>query len=277
MGIGGKRVFLYVLLLISGPGFSHASAQVSSVPHHAETRELKSAWSGPFGHNLSQTSVLLPAKSCTVGIQILACGISNRFSVGTSPWLLTDYSMPNVYLRFGLAESESSRLAYQFSYFKAERRNEYIGYDMEAVWNGFVYSSRIAPAAIAHLNFQVNYYANEVRPFSLRRRSTVNSPWQLNASMLLQADLGAGFFLLGELALLDFARPPFRFHSGASIGRRSGNWEWHGGYSITAAPRAWFSPVRVDLGYFPTDQQVTIDQLQADFSMHPEFSVQYFF
>lgn len=246
---------------------------------HAQTAPL-------FGHNLTATSYVFGPRQCTVGIQVVGCGLSESFSIGFIPWLVLDYDMGSALFRKVLSADDESRWAYQLAYFQtSERRNpvEFEHYDMKSVWNYLIYSKRTSSNTWVHFNQHINYYFRDTAPFSLRRPSTTRSPLQLTTSMLLEVSLGNGYFMHGEIGALDWARAPIHFHAGASIGYRGLSWAWHGGFSHTAPLQGWFSPLRNDYGAALRAEfdgySSPIDPRRAayDSSMHPEFSVQYFF
>lgn len=249
-----------------------------SAPASAQTVPL-------FGHNLTATSYVFESRQCTAGLQVVGCGINESFSIGFIPWLVIDYDMGSALFRKVLSASEESRWAYQLAYFHTRERTnpaEFGQYDMKSIWNYFIYSKRTSPNTWVHFNQHINYYLRDIAPFSLRRPSPNRTPLQLTTSMLIEVSLGNGYFMHGELGALDWARS-VQFHAGASLGYRGTSWSWHGGFSHTAALQGWFSPVREDYGArLRTDYNgysSSIDQIRAayDSSLHPEFSIQYFF
>lgn len=243
---------------------------------------------GPLGHNLTATSHLIPKGQCAIGFQATGCGLSPSLAVAFSPWLAADYRMTNFFIRLKWASVQNLTFGHQLAYFKSTRQPPLYStrdaYNMEAVWNSFLLTQVIAPDLKVHWNQHVNYYLEESHPFSLRRPSINRTPWQFNTSMLIEADLIQGFFMLGELGLLDWTRPPNHFHFGASMGRKSRNWEWHGGFSISATLASWFTQgTRTDLQgqnlpyELGQNQAYSEQEMDQDFSLHPEFSVQYYF
>lgn len=240
------------------------------------------------GHNLSATGYIPSRGSCLLGIQVLACSINDETLLGTSPWLLQDYQMASLHVRRRIAAAEGWATTYQGSYFQTLGRRDpaslqWSPYDMQALWNVFVFSQQTSSHVFVHLNQHLNYYFREEAPFSLRRPSLETSPWQVNSSILIEARMNDGFSLQGEMGLLDWLRPPIHYHIGASLGQRLGNLEWHGGFSFTATADSFSSDSRLDgrkrlnnaWGPDTADWSHGLDDL--DFSVHPEFAISYIF
>lgn len=260
---------------------------------NAEERPVAANTSFLNGHNLTATSDLLKPGSCAVGIDIAACGVNKKFTLGTSTWLLKDYNMLSVAGRFFLdQDSKHNRWGLQLNYFKTFNNPNVVNgeykrlgnYQMESFWLMLVRTLNIAKHFRMHLNFHVNYYWDQKYPFSLRRPSMNKTPWQLNATMLNEIDLIDGWFVFFEMGLLDFTRNPLHVHGGSSIGKVWDNFSFHIGASLTTAVEALDKPtVRNDYqqrlrgtreGY---NGDLDSDLVKYDYSIHPEFSLQYVF
>lgn len=244
------------------------------------------------GQNVTSTSDVLRAGQCAVGPTAAACGISNYYSIGTSPWLYYDYNMYSLALRGLLSQDkEQNRWAFELNYLRTFRKFEgnsyYVrpNYQMESLWTKLIRTYYFNSHYRLHLNVQANYYWDEKMPFSLRRPYVKKTPWQFNLSMLHEMDLVHGWFILGELGLLDLLRDPLHLHAGASIGRVWKSFSFHLGFTMTGSYDAIFSPLgRADYhqelrsfsanGY---DGDLDPYRVKQDFSIHPEFSVQYIF
>jgi hypothetical protein len=159
----------------------------------------------PFGHDTSSTSYTLHSKECTIGLQTLACGISNYFSLGTSPWLFTDYNMLNMLGRLRLRTSDKSQDSIQIGYFKTfPTVNHPVqgDYQMDLTWLYFIRTVFLTPDANIHLNAQAMYFRDDTRPFSLRRPWIDRKPMQLNATALTELHVLGGWYLNAELGIL---------------------------------------------------------------------------
>ena len=240
-------------------------------------------------HNLSSTGHLLERHQCVAGFQALACGFSERWSVGVSPWLLADYDMLALSSRTRLKKyPDGGSLTLQLIYFKTYHASNFTyatPYQMEALWMMWVRALPLAPNYTLHLNLHTNYYLDDSMPFSLRRPIPNRNQGQLNLSMLHEIKIINHWQFLFEAGFLDLAQPydaPY-LHMGASMGRATKNWEWHVGYSVTGALGAFRSAERRDYqqtlrygdeGY---NQDLSDYSAARDFAIHPEFSLGYFF
>lgn len=243
-----------------------------------------------MGHNVSPTTYMLEKRQCTVGIQVAACGLSERWMVGTIPWLYANYNMLSLVNRVRLKTYETGGAwSAQFSYFKTypqARSQKYITYPyrMEAYWLQFTRSLPMARHYRMYLNVAANYYADDKRPFSLRRPIPNRNAGQLNLSILNEVALVNRWFIMGELGGLDVAQPSPYIHAGMSFGRSGYTYEWHLGFSLTATPVALFNPrSRRDYQQELRDtergfnQELDREKTKRDYAIHPEFALQYFF
>ena len=279
-----KPLFL-VLIFICSLGFAQEEAPKPR-PITANTTFMK-------GHNLSMTSDVLKHGQCVIGLDILACGLSPRFTLATSGWLYKDYNMYSLVGRYLLDQDKKrNRWGLQVNYFKTFNNPKVSGnefshvgnYQMESWWLILVRTMNFARHYRMHINFHANYYKDEKVPFSLRRPYLKQTPYQFNLSALNEIDLVDGWFVLFEIGFLDFARAPLHLHGGSSFGKVWRNFTFHIGASLTSSIYAMDKPVdRTDYqqrlrrtvdGY---DQSLDSDSVRNDYAVHPEFSVQYLF
>jgi hypothetical protein len=256
----------------------------TSFPVAAETRESQVV---PFGHNLSSTSYLLKDGHCTLGLQVGGCGIGDEFTVGTSPWLFRDYNMLNLFLRFRVGKASLAQQdALQISYFKTYREPNapYYEYDMEAAWLAYVRTFFLTESYTAHFNLQGMYYWNDKRPFSMRRPWMEKSLLQINLSVLNELHLIYGWFVNAEFGIIGVVQREPHFHLGMTIEYRFTRWLLHVGFSQTGTTHSYGSPLtRHD--YQQTlnstsngfHQDYDPSQVVYDYSIHPEFALQYYF
>ncbi|MBX3020795.1 MAG: hypothetical protein KF799_03900 [Bdellovibrionales bacterium] len=283
-----KRICIALLVLL--PTFAWAQASPSIAPSsQASALAYHVAPHAPrLTHNLSAAANFLEQGQCTIGLQLAACGLTPRLSIGSSVWLWESYGMANGSFRYKISENEfGDRWGFQAAYFKTynKRRDGSLRhYDMEAMWLVLLRSYKLAPYYTLHLNFQTNWYFNDKMPFSLRRPIPGRSRAQVNFSTLHEVDLVNGWFILGEIGLLDFVQPLLYVHSGASIGRATKHWSWHAGVSVTGTPKALFSPTRrIDYQQILRttaegfDQPLSYTSASYDYGLHPEFSLQFYF
>lgn len=251
----------------------------------------------PFGHNLSHTD-FLPKETCSVGFQIIACG-RETWAVGTSPFLLSIYNMANVYMikRLG-REINGNKKTLQLAYYKTFNEKDDIPfegstvrvnstYQQEAVWAYYIYSQDIRDNYRLHWNTSVGYYMDDKYPFSLRRPTYYRRKYQINISTLHEVKMTDFMGIQGEVGALHLEDKYPRLHAGASLYFKGKRWLVQFGFSLTGTLDGMFvspdQPTRDDYqqelrsrvsGY---DGPFDKDKIKEDFSMHPEFAIQYLF
>lgn len=293
------RAWLLFLILIS---FARSSA-FGYTPQATDSKVVYS------GLNVTQTANVYPVKRCTIGTQLLGCGITNELTLATSPWLDIQYNMYNANLRYQLSERENLSRALQLSYFKTYDTHRklpdgaspndasydpyfcyylssegcFTGYDMDAAWLYFAQSEKISPQFTFHWNVQAAYYWNDRKPFSLRRPQIGTSPWQFNLMTAYEFHMTGPWFLQTELGILGVTRKYPPFHTSATVSYRARNIAIQVGFSATGALQAWLNRDREDYhsAALSTNEglkrEFTEDELKKDFSIHPELFLQYFF
>ncbi|MBC7464848.1 MAG: hypothetical protein H7256_02560 [Bdellovibrio sp.] len=266
-----------------------------------------------FGHNLSQTAEVLSEGEMTVGPQVLGYGISDRWTIATSPWLVQDYGMFSLFNRYKVSDDRS----FQLSYFKAcfgsdncvrpiyrvpapnPGTSEYYqrnidsqaGYSMEAIWLVMIDRYELNDHYVLNINYGLQYYANQKMPFSLKRPSSNPKPWQFQLTTLHEAGLVGPFKLYGEFGTLIPTDTQPYIHLGTSLGYKKGRIETHLGLSMTAKILALVNPAyRLDVQQQLRNESKTYDApahsvagthetdpYENDYAFHPEFSFQYTF
>lgn len=244
-----------------------------------------------MGHNVSSTSYLMDKWQCTAGIQVAGCGLAKNWTVATVPWLYFNYNMWSVVNRVRLKNYEGGgNWTVQFSYFKTfpqSRNSKYITYPytMEAYWLQWIRAIPIAKHYRIYANFHTNYYADDKRPFSVRRPIPNRNQGQVNLTTLHEVALYKRFFIMAELGLMEIAQPnPPYAHVGLSFGRSGISYEWHLGFTLTSTPLGLFNPrSRRDYQQELRDtergfnQHLDREKTKRDYAIHPEFSLQYYF
>lgn len=293
----GRGKFFFILLLFSG--FAVCGVDARDLTTTSTTVDSPSKTSRPneatsFGHNLTASAHLLPDKVCSIGLQAIACGILPTFTLGTSPWLYSDYNMASLIGRWQVGRQGSSRNNLQFAYFNTfNSGRQYDGYDssgnyyhfpyyqMEAAWLTWIHYERVN----SHFDFTTNvgaqYYWNLTRPFSLRRPDRQLNPWQLTFSTLSEAQLVGPIYLSAEVGFIYPLEANPYLHTGATLQLRSEHVLVGLGYSLTSTFRALASPIgrrdcqQAIMGYGQTYQdRKDPDCYDADYAIHPEFTAQ---
>ncbi len=274
-----KAIFLLFLPLIFYPTLSFAENPES----------LR-----PLGHSFSHTDYLADGHKATAGLQALGIPFPNML-LATSPYLLYEYNMWNLYFRRRVKEGERWIQTIEVAYFKGDRsisarsKDRYaLGYySMEAFWGYYIWTLKLPNKNKLHINTNLNYYSTDKFPFSLHRPTMDRSPFQLNQSVLLEAHLTDSVSLLSELGLLHLNDEYPRVQAGASIFKAFTHWTLQVGFSMTATIDGLFvdhtNQARQDYQqelrwrpegfYGPLERQ----KVKEDFALHPEIFFQYYF
>lgn len=280
---------------------SFASAYVSPTP------DSKVVYSG---HNVTQTAWVYPKGRCTFGTQLAGCGLTEKLTLATSPWLSYSYNMINANVRYQLSARDTLAKAVQLGYFRtyktgrklpaeadpnspiydsyycyyAWNKSCFTGYEMDAAWLYFAQSERVSSTYNLHWNVSVAYYWNDKKPFSLRRPQKGDSPWQVNLMTLHEFHMSGPWYLQGELGILGVQRKYPPFHSGASLSYRTKRWLAQFGFSATGSLDSWLARNRRDYHSEALEYPNGLDEfeysdyaMRTDFSIHPELLIQYFF
>lgn len=250
----------------------------------------------PLGHNVTQTDYL-PDKTCTIGSQAVLCS-NGDIGLGTAPFLWSVYNMGSVFGRIKLFEDKKQSHSLQAAYFKTIEQEPIIyeddwgeiewvpGYQMEAQWLTYIYSKQISPVYRFHLNISGQNYSFDRQPFSIRRPTIKRDPFQLNITTLHEAKLSEHFGIIGEFGVIHATDVYPRFHTGASLNYQYKDFYVQAGFSMTATYAALFEGRAFgrndyqawlqgeQLGY---EGYLDPELIKYDFSIHPEFVIQYQF
>lgn len=226
------------------------------------------------GHSLSQTSYTLPEGKWMVGTFALGYGLTNNVTLGTSPWLLTLYNMPNVLLRTKKELSASSAIGVHLGYMKTAEylRNDY---SMELFYGNLLYSAVINKNIRTHFQVNAMEFINEARPFSIRV-SRPSTPVQVSISNVSEIsifkkrnhEIGLGL----EFGYLGVNESTPYMHGGFSVYRKTKGLLLQVGMSLSASNNVGVSDFSyVGRGNLPPGREF------REILTHPEVQVQYYF
>lgn len=121
-----------------------------------------------LGHNFTPTTDTLPQGRFTVGTYAAAYGVTDWLMIGTSPWIITNYNMPMVSLRFGHdLVPDRLRLGFDFNYFHSVPMLMN-GYDQKSTYTRLTLSQKYSQTYQLHLSVSHQAYLAGTRFFSLR-------------------------------------------------------------------------------------------------------------
>lgn len=239
-----------------------------------------------LGHNLGVSTETPPAKTVTVGSYLLGYSTSDRFVVGTSPWMLFDYNTYNIVARYNfigstedelLLDGENSRessgafdaVSLQAAYLKSGNfARDFYRQEIAIVWlTGKV---AVSPYYDFYITGNYMYFFDETIAFSLRREPFNDEKYQLSLATLHSLKVSDTFRVSLEFGLLGLrARYP-QVHSGASFAIMKKSYLIQFGFSVTATPYNIERLFESSTSSRPSDDYY-------DASVHPEVQLQYFF
>jgi len=224
-----------------------------------------------FGHNMSPTTYTLGRGVMSLGNFMAGVGVTDRLTIGTSPWMYLSYNMYSFVARYGADLDADSRWAAQAAYFKTGEFAPNL-YQMEATSLWLTWAKRLTPFYTLDVVGNHMHFFDETMPFSLRREPFNDDPWQVSLTTLQEIHLPAGFGLSAEIGCLGLNYVYPEIFYGASM-----NWK-----------NSWF------LAQIGFSQNITVSGAKTlytrdqgrfgrnagqyrDFDMHPEIHLQTFF
>lgn len=269
------RICLFNLLFLTS---TFASNTIEANP----TRSQKDIKTISWGHNLAPTANTVSKGVTTAGIYALAHGLTDDIMIATSPWFIYYYKMDNAVYKQKLHSDSDSQVAFQTAYFKSQEEAQ-LGtdaryYQMEASISNIIYTKKINNSYTISSNIGYHYYFDETVPFSIRRESFNDQPYQWNISSFheyIVEDSYSFGFELGALGL-NYLYP--QLITGLSFNFKGSFWQMQLGMSFTGTPSGYLSSKSVDNNralYNYTSQDK--EKGRVDFSSHPEIQLQYFF
>ena len=241
-----------------------------------------------FGHNLTTNARTLKKGQTSLGSLFLAHGLTNNWSIGTSPFVMQNFEMFNLMTRYGLNISKTDRLGFDLAYFKTyggEIENVPLcytntvtqksdcsrsyrrlrGFFMEAVNLKVTYSKKIRPFYRFNTTASYFYYLDERMPFSFRMDPANDDPFTINLTTLHEFKLLSETFLNYEVGVWGFNYHYTYFHTGLSLNFQHENWLFGFGASTTFSPS------------FPSENAKAFAGYNSQASFHPELELQLFF
>lgn len=285
---------MLVVALSFAVNLGWAATSTTTLEKSKTTIDPEDVW---FGHNVSQTTVVLPRGNCSAGLQVVACGVTDQISVATSPFIWANYLLPNAYLRLNPG-GPGGAFALQLAQIgDGVRRQDYGSYDMSTTYGWATYRWVHNSGASLYTSLIGGYYWSDEIPFSLRRPQPEVTPWQVSITNLASVRLAGPVFLNSELGILGINEYYPHLHFGASVAYRSGDFSAHLGISVTSTWSALWSENKNDYWMKArrqkTSRRLSDDLYGSDFSQfpsrsidldlandlgtHPEFSLQLYF
>lgn len=255
-----------------------------------------------LGHLLTSNNAMLKKNEIAFGSLYVGYGITDSWTVATSPFVYMMFLTSNFATRWAQNISATQRVGFEFQYFKsfgAESPNdrswrEFCGMgepipfgskiqrwnDCDGKWNypngfesiqmeayasKFTYSNRITPFYKINLTSSYFYYIDDERPFSLRMDPQNDDRFALSLTTLHEMRITENIFLNFEAGIwgLNYTYP--YIHAGTTFNVQNKHFLAGVGASTTFSPSFPQEKVRLFRGY------------DSRMSFHPELQIETFF
>jgi hypothetical protein len=285
---------LFQLLLLTL--LSLAEAPKTTQPYllsNPKNKQNQAFKSHSLGHLLSSNNTVLPDGKWSAGSMYVGYGLSNNWTIATSPFVTYSFSMLNLTTRAAYNLDKKRRIGFDLGYFKTygnekseftercallnggfendacayqqEQLQGYKTFKMEAWSFKFTYNKLVLPYYRFNSTISYFYYIDARRPFSLRMDPQNNDKYALNLSTLHEFRLKPNKFLNAEIGLWGLNYEYLYYHTGLSYSYQRGNWLWNGGLTSTFSPS------------FPHEKERRFNYYKSRLAVHPEIQIQYFF
>lgn len=223
-----------------------------------------------IGHLVTTNNNVLRKGEVSVGTLYAGVGVTDKLTVGTSPFVLMAFNMYNFLARAAQDVSKNERIGFEFEYFKTfetgegERSSRY-DFQMEAWSSKITYSHRLLNWYRANLTGSFFYYIDETWPFSLRMDPANTDRYACNLTSLHEIRLSRNIFinLEGGFWGLNYTYP--YYHAGATLNLQNDRFLFGIGASTTFSPS------------FPEEKARSFAGYDSRQSVHPELQMQAFF
>ncbi len=286
------RPFGLIIAMVLALPFARAEEQAAPSEQAEQIEQIDEFGSRSTGHLLTPNNVTLPAGDYSIGSLYLATGVTDKWTIGTSPFLLLGYEMLSVLSRLVYDLSWDERLGFDWAYFKtygsgpdrdykwregcSTSRSTYCrgssgrdlnfqSYEMEAMAGRVTYNKIIYEWYRLNVSTGYFHYFNDDRPFSFRMDPQNSDRYAISLTSLHELRLRESLFfqLEGGFWGLNYHTP--YYHAGTSLALQTSRFLFQFGLSSTFAPS------------FPKARARKFASYDSRMSIHPEFQIQMFF
>ena len=187
-----------------------------------------------LGHNLTPTSNTLNAGQTMIGTYAIAYGFTDSLTVGTSPWLIVQYNMPAISVKYAFPVNEViTRLQIEQLYLKTFDFG-WDRYKQESIWTRITASHRFDEHYTLHVNYGFQYFWDDTVAFSMRPTPVHHTPVTMSFSTLSEISFTDQFGIFAEAGILGLNYSNKYLQVGLS-----GFWKWSTGYIQLGVSRSY--------------------------------------
>lgn len=245
-----------------------------------------------IGHLVTPNNNTLSQGEVALGTLYLGVGVTDNWTIGTSPFVWANFSMMNILSRWAWDISSHDRMGVELGYFKSFGENQkpgggqqfcqehpefkqcegqgrpeggYTNFKMEAWDVKLTYTRRMLEWYRASLALTYYHYIDDERPFSLRMDPQNDDMYALNLTSLHEVRLNENWFLNLEGGVwgMNYSFP--YLHTGSSIGFQQKS------FLVALGASTTFSP------WFPKERARQFAGYDSRASYHPELQIELFF
>jgi hypothetical protein len=155
------------------------------------------------GHNLTPTSDVLSRGQAVLGTYAIGYGMTDRFTVGTSPFIIGFYNMAVIDLRYALIRDNGFQFTVEDLYFKSlpyKNLGMHDQYHQESTFLRLTASQTISSFYTLHFSSGHQYFWNSDSPYSLNPNP--GQPYVLSVSTLHELHFSSHFGCFIEVGVL---------------------------------------------------------------------------
>jgi len=259
----------------------------------SEEPSLSSFQSRSIGHLLTSNNYTLPQNGTSIGSMYAGYGITDQWTVVTSPFVWASFYMLNFTSRYATSISTREKIGFDLGYFKTleshtseykglcsrtysgaqidacaqqlERTRGFKNFQMEAASTKLSYTRLLRPSYRFSFSLSYFYYWDDRRPFSLRMDPQNNDKYSLSLTTLHEIQINKKKYINLEAGFWGLNYHFVYYHIGASYSYQTENWLWSLGASSTLNPS------------FPKNREREFNFYNSSIAIHPEIQIQYFF
>jgi hypothetical protein len=121
-----------------------------------------------WGHLLTGTTESLQKKEKTVGLHLLAYGITDSFTVGIIPWAYLSYDFNNIFLKYNFYNKKNISQTFDFIYLDSKSSDDESIFDQTSYWGRYNIGLKHSERRNSYLSLGLQYYTKDNSPHSLR-------------------------------------------------------------------------------------------------------------
>lgn len=176
-----------------------------------------------LGHNLTPTTYVLKKGQITLGSYAVGYGVTDFWTIATSPWFDVGYNMPMINSRFLLFSREGLQVGTDVSYFKTFHFGT-DRYSQESSFLRITASQKFSRTYTIHISLGYQYFWDDQYAYSIRTYPGNGDAYTTSLSSLQEIRFNSRDGMFFETGLLGLNYVTVNLHAGISVFHA-----WNGG------------------------------------------------